>query len=108
MSNHPLSSLPVGGIRTVSVPVSAEHIRIGQQMDCFTCPIALAVQDVFPGYEPSVDFEVALYEKDDYSFTSFFQASLPSEAKDFIRAFDKDGPEGVQPVTLEFAFTRVA
>lgn len=108
MSNHPLSSLPVGGIRTVSVPVSAEHIRIGRKMDCFHCPVALAMQEVFPGYEPSVDFEVTLYEKDDDTFTIFFQANLPREAEDFITAFDKGGPDGVQPAVLEFAFTRLA
>lgn len=42
-------------LRTYKVSVTQEHIRKGSRHDCSSCPIALALKDMFPGRHVFVD-----------------------------------------------------
>lgn len=103
---HVLENLKIGESKTVEWRVSQENIDNGEPEDCWDCPIALSLQELFPGLVPEVDSNLALSEENDAGeFIPVFKAVMPLSGAFFIEAFDKH--ESVVPIILAATFTRV-
>jgi hypothetical protein len=77
---------------TYTIDVTQEDIDRGERAKCMRCPIARAMQRVFPVNKVSVFGAITWIGNDRYS-------DLPDEAQQFIMYFDEDEP--VEP----FSFT---
>jgi len=72
------------------IEVKKYHIDSGTPKNCSCCPIALAVQEVFPHYVVEVgQFDLTLDNYDDENGTvKYWEYELPAEACDFVEQFD--------------------
>jgi hypothetical protein len=104
--SHALEDLKLGESKTVEWRVSQAHIDHGQRADCWGCPIALSLQEMFPGLVPEVDSNLTLCVVDEYGENEpVFKAVMPLSGAFFIEAFDSR--EAVVPIILAATFERV-
>lgn len=111
-------------IKTVNV--TEAHIKEGKRVECRSCPIALALLEIFPGKTVSVDGaraviyeqpteEQKLYHKRIYGpeterhyGTWFSDATLPVAANRWVYNFDKTDKDPtrtpVEPITFDLTF----
>lgn len=71
--------------KTLTVTVTAEHIKHGTQGDCGVCPVALAIREHFPKHSLNVFWERAFINAGPFEFIIY---NFPSEVKRFIEEFD--------------------
>jgi hypothetical protein len=91
----------VAAMTTISV--TAEHIAKGRPGDCRFCPVALAVEDAFPGTNCWVARDtLTLYSNG----RQRLRVPHPGTVLKFIRAFDSADP--VEPFTFELDYPAVA
>lgn len=86
---------------TVVLVITQHYIDAGQRQDCWNCPAALALQDMFPGLVPEVTAdEILLLEPGVYR--PVLQGPTEPDLEAFVRMLD-EGLEvfpGVFIVTL--------
>lgn len=102
---HPLADLKLGESREVTWDVTVAHIKNGERESCWHCPQALALQELFPEYEPEVDNTLRLMEEVGGELQPVFVAERTTAIEEFIDAFDTDEP--VLPGTFKATFTRL-
>ena len=68
----------------VKIQVTQEHIEHGIPNNCSCCPIALAVQEVFPRQI----VEVGQFDLTVGGTKRHLEYELPEEASDFVEQFD--------------------
>lgn len=101
-----LTSVESGESFEVTVEVTQEDIDKGEALDCYKCPIALALLRLFPDYVPDVEGEKASLCQEPFGMLeTVFRASLPEDASDFVYTVD-DG-EPVEPIEFTLVFTHV-
>lgn len=83
-------------MKTITVTVTEDHIRRGVPQEPEFCPVALALETIFPASTHiSVDEEAVDLTHEDLRFQS---VELPRSATRFIRAFDSGKP--VEPFSF--------
>jgi hypothetical protein len=86
-----------------AINVTAEHIAKGFPGDCRFCPVALAVEDAFPGTNCwAARDTLTLYSNGG----PCLRVPHPGSVLNFIRAFDSAGQ--VAPFTFELDYPAVA
>lgn len=81
----------------ITVNVTAKDIKAGEIGHCKKCPIALALQRVFPRFDIQVGSRWAEIDNGETGFNP----TLPDIARDFIDAFD--GGEPAKPFAFELS-----
>jgi hypothetical protein len=90
---------------TVTITVTQDHINKGVKQDCWSCPIALAIQDAMPGVicaevlNPDLGFATIFGDDGDCG-----EALLPDPARHFIAEFDNG--QTVHPFAFEAVIER--
>ena len=82
----------------MTIKVTQQDIDSGEQEDCNTCPIALAVRrkgGLFTHAEIYTDEIICRFPDKTFSW------SLPKTAGEFIQLFDDFGVEAVEPFEFE-------
>lgn len=77
-------------MKKVKIEVKQYHIDSGTPKNFSCCPIALAVQEVFPHYVVEVgEFDLTLENgTGDCDYEKYLEYELPAEACDFVEQFD--------------------
>lgn len=91
-----------GETLTVRWPVTARHLIKGTPRHCTTCPVALSLNDIFPGLEAVVNTNgLSLVSREDRPGIILW-ASTTKEIISYIVAVDDDEPVG--PARFEVSF----
>lgn len=93
-------------LQVVTVHVTAENIRDGQPSDCTLCPIALAIMEAFAALGVELDAKAPVKAYGDHVQVTYEDGSarlgiLSLQARDFIRAFDRDPRHPPEPFTFQ-------
>jgi len=91
-----------------AITVTAQHIARGQPRSAFSCPIAFALEDAFPGtdcYAGRDNMTVYPHDPDGGCAPWSLRVPHPDSVLEFIRAFDSDLP--VEPFTFELDYPAV-
>jgi hypothetical protein len=85
------------------INITQKHIDAGEECNCYSCPIALAISEIFPNKEIGiVCYDSFLPQKYTLEITEQYnkkQYILPSIANDFINSFDSS--IDVEPFSFE-------
>lgn len=88
----------------ITVNVTQEHIDNGVPRTCSRCPIALAVEELFPDRRVTVTDDIAIARKGAGLWTRY---SMPRSAHDFIAKFDTDVLPNASAKPFTFTATRI-
>lgn len=86
----------------MQVEVTAGDIKEGKQFNFHECPIALALNRACPLKLPVVWWVVGSSARVqlEYTYDHYRRFELPDYVRDFIRIFDSNGPNDVQPFSF--------
>jgi hypothetical protein len=87
-----------------AVSVTAEHIARGVPRSAFSCPVAYALEEAFPGTDCYAGRDnLTVYDSDSGGGLRMrVRVPHPDSVLKFIRAFDSDQP--VEPFTFELDY----
>lgn len=89
---------------TVRFPATQAHIDHGTPMKCCSCPVALALKDIFPEMVPEVSYlEICLFEEAVTPHIPLLRATTTSEIDRFMSWVDAG--EFVEPTRFELTLT---
>lgn len=91
---------------SLPIQVTEPHIHIGERSNCFTCPVAIAINDALQqgGYRfYSADVGLGIAYLTDHLGTYVYRAETPDSVNAFIYDFDTYGRANPFECVLEFS-----